>query len=292
MTNQNFMNDLNDELVKDPDETYNISVTENGAIGYATSGSKFVDAMFSIPKFRGMYVEELAKVFADLYVEYKHLAILFMFYLGDIRGGAGERRSFRYMFETFCFIDQVYASKFIKFIPEYSRWDIVFEILFTATVGDKIDAMMPEIETEIVSLVKDQVDYPKFLSKDYGVSKDISIIDGKEQGSLSLIGKWLPSYNTSSHHTKIKAQIVADKCFGLDIVHNPNDQRTYRKMISKLRKALKIVESSMSSNNWDDINYSAVPSKANLKYSKAFKKHDPERYAEYLNKGSLLVDNK
>lgn len=53
-------------------------------------------------------------------------------------------------------------------------------------------------------------------------------------------------------------------------------------MLSKLRGYLKVVEVSMSSNKWDNIDYAAVPSRANLIYSDAFMRNDKERRTEYL----------
>lgn len=49
-----------------------------------------------------------------------------------------------------------------------------------------------------------------------------------------------------------------------------------------LRKQINIVESKMSSNDWNTINYESVPSKASLMYKDAFMRHDGERYDQYL----------
>ncbi|OUM67242.1 hypothetical protein PIROE2DRAFT_5405 [Piromyces sp. E2] len=51
-----------------------------------------------------------------------------------------------------------------------------------------------------------------------------------------------------------------------------------------MRSFLKVVEVSMSAKKWDEINYSAVPSRANLIYNKAFLKNDTERRKEFLEK--------
>lgn len=65
--------------------------------------------------------------------------------------------------------------------------------------------------------------------------------------------------------------------------------RRYTKMTSKqFRKHIvsltKVVEQQMCSNDWKGINYSHVPSIASSHYSKAFKKHDKERYEQFLEK--------
>ena len=262
MANENFMKDVKDVMVVDPDAKYNVSVTENGALGYATTGSKFVDAMFDLPKLRTTLADHVKIIWKDLYAEDENLAVLFMFYVGDIRGGAGERFVFRNMFKAFCEADPRRAEYFIKYIPDYSRWDIMFDLF---GIDKYVDAA-------IVNNVRVQF------------YQDIAIVTEKKNEPISLLAKWLPSYNTSSIETKKKAAIVAKECFGLDIVHNPSDQRTYRKMISTVRKALKLTETAMSSNNWSEIEYSAVPSKAHAKYTNAFMRHDEERYSEYIHK--------
>ncbi len=261
MATENFMQDLLKITIEDPDAKYNVSVTENGALGYATTGSKFVDAMFSLPDFRRQDEEYVKHIWRDLYYEDMNLAILFLFYVGDIRGGAGERDTFRSMFKAFCEIDPI-AKKFICYISYYSRWDVMLDLL---GINDSID-------DTIADIVKMQFNH------------DIYAVVSKKNEPISLLAKWLPSYNTSSYETKKKAILVAKKCFNLDLVHNPTDQKTYRKMISTVRKALKLTETAMSSNNWSEINYSAVPSKASLKYKNAFNKHDSIRYHEYLEK--------
>ena len=58
--------------------------------------------------------------------------------------------------------------------------------------------------------------------------------------------------------------------------------REYRKTLSKLREHLEVVDRKASLNQWNDINYNHVPSKANLKYHKAFLKHDEKSRKAYL----------
>jgi hypothetical protein len=55
-------------------------------------------------------------------------------------------------------------------------------------------------------------------------------------------------------------------------------------MLSKLRSYLKVVEVAMSKKEWSAIDYSAVPSRANLIYNNAFLRNDEERRRDYLNK--------
>ena len=90
----------------------------------------------------------------------------------------------------------------------------------------------------------------------------------------SLLAKWMPTINASSPHTKTKAKFFAKK-FGMTEIE-------YRKTIRNIRKKLAVVEEKMSANQWGEIDYSTVPSRASLIYRNAFSRHDEERYQQYL----------
>jgi len=92
--------------------------------------------------------------------------------------------------------------------------------------------------------------------------------------NISLLGKWMPSINTSSKKTISLAKRFI-KEFGMS-------EREYRKMLSALREHIKITERYMSAKDWDEIAYSQVPSHAMKNYRKAFSKHDGERFGQYI----------
>jgi hypothetical protein len=62
------------------------------------------------------------------------------------------------------------------------------------------------------------------------------------------------------------------------------EEKEYRKTLSRLRKYLDVVEVKMSAKKWGDINYEAVPSRANLIYNSAFLRNDEQRRKEFLSK--------
>jgi hypothetical protein len=57
----------------------------------------------------------------------------------------------------------------------------------------------------------------------------------------------------------------------------------FKRLLRKLRKYIDVTEVKMSSKHWADIDYEAVPSRAAMIYRNAFRKHDEERYNEYIN---------
>ena len=92
--------------------------------------------------------------------------------------------------------------------------------------------------------------------------------------SPTLLGKWLKSENSSSKETKRLAAITR-KHFGMN-------SKQYRKSLSQLRAKIGIVERKMSANEWSEINYEHLPSKAGFLYRNAFYRHDFERYSDYM----------
>ena len=89
----------------------------------------------------------------------------------------------------------------------------------------------------------------------------------------SLLYKWLKSENSSSKDSKILARKTR-QALGLS-------SKQYRKMLSKGRAYLKVVEKSMSAQEWATIEYSTVPSYAMKNYSEAFARHDKDRFSSY-----------
>lgn len=97
-----------------------------------------------------------------------------------------------------------------------------------------------------------------------------------ENKPVSLLAKWLPSCNASSADSKKYSRIIRQ--------HLDMTERAYRKMLSKLRKYIDVVEVKMSAKQWGEINYEAVPSRANLIYNDAFLRNDESRRRAFLTR--------
>ena len=151
------------------------------------------------------------------------------------------------------------AKALVTLIPEYGRYDDLMCLFGT------------ECEVFALAVIKEQL------------NKDLE--DMKANKPISLLGKWLPSCNASSKETREKGFLIS-KYLGLN-------EKGYRKVLSELRKYLKVVERQMSAKEWDKINYEAVPSRANLNYNGAFLRNDEERrraYLESLKKGEAKIN--
>ena len=232
-----FIDKLKDEL--------NVSTTENGAVGYATTKSELVDFNFKVASYRSMTEKEIVKDFIKAWVENKELALKYLFYVRDIREGLGERRLFRVCVKE---IVKELDNRVFNWIAEYGRFDDLFVFFGTKLEKDMIQYVTNTLEQDCVDCAQG---YP-----------------------ITLLAKWMPSNNTSSKATRelakkfIKAMGVTD--------------REYRKILSKLRSHLDILEKKLCANKWNEVDYAKVPSQANLKYKNAFFKHDADRRSEYL----------
>ena len=248
-----MMSDFMSELKKESDLAQdNVSVTENGAIGYKTSGKALLDLNFRLSSMRNMRDDEIWDEFLQAYNENPVLSLIWMFFARDAREGMGERRTFRVIFKRLCRENESAAIKLLTLIPFYGRWDDVVEV-FCADVPAKVrDAAFRVINDQLRS----DLDH---------------MTDNKP---VSLLAKWLPSENTSSKDTRHRAEMLRNA-----LGWTP---KLYRQTLSRLRHHIDVVEQKMSANEWSEINYEAVPSRAAMNYRNAFTIHDSERYEQYL----------
>jgi hypothetical protein len=240
------------------------TLTENGAVSFRTSGKDLVDLNFKAASYRSKTEEELYKDFTKAFAEDQNLAIKWLFFARDIREGLGERKLFRTIFQ-YLLIDKEWGGRFERLlaaIPEFGRYDDMISLIGYGNNSD--DWIFRHLQERIA------LDTQLML----------------EKKPISLCAKWMPSEGATCKKRKMLARIMAQK-WGIS-------SRDYRKLINKLKAYLDITEVKTSSNRWGEINYSAVPSRANLKYRTAFYKHDHERYEGFLNsvkKGEAKINS-
>jgi len=223
--------------------------TANGALSYGETMSGVLDFFSKSGALRGQEKEAL-RYFGKAISEDTVLALRALFYMRDVRGGQGERDNFRAILQYLAKKFPKEISRNMKLIPEYGRWDDLY-----AFVGTKLQDLALDIMKE------------QFLS---------DIKSAKEGESISLLAKWLKSENTSSKESRRLAHVTREY-FGLT-------PRKYRKALSALRNAISLVETAMSQNNWDSISYDKIPSQASRIYSDAFRRHDEDRYKNFIEK--------
>lgn len=242
-----FMNAMQNTL----NDEFNVSVSENGALGYRTSGKELLDLNFAVASLRGASEQAIVEKFTKAFFEDKILAMKWLFFARDARGGLGERRLFRIVLKSLIENNPEMVIPVINLIPEYGRYDDLWCLLDNQ-----------ESAKVVYNIVEEQL------------IEDLHNMKGNKP--ISLLAKWLPSPNASSEKTKKYAKQIY-KTFGLT-------EREYRQILSRLRKYLDVVEVKMSAKNWSEIRYEAVPSRANLIYNGAFLRNDEERRREYLGR--------
>lgn len=93
---------------------------------------------------------------------------------------------------------------------------------------------------------------------------------------VSGLAKWVKNPNSKVKETRRLGRLTARKA-GINL-------SVFTKKLTELRKYLNVVELKMTEKNWGEIDYSKVPSRASMIYSKAFDKNDNERYTEFKNR--------
>ena len=228
------------------------ALTENGAVAQKTSGKALLDLNFALSSMRNMPDDKIWSMFLAAYNEDPVYAMVWLYFSRDPRGGMGERDTFRTIMARMADENPNLIKKLLPLVPEYGRWDDLIWVM------DHI--LSKTVQNAIKSLI-----YEQFKA-------DMAAL--KANKPVSLLGKWLPSNNASSKDTLRRAEILRSE-FGLT-------PRQYRKALVALRERIAIVESKMSANEWAEIAYPAVPSRAMMNYRDAFRRHDEERYNAYL----------
>ena len=235
------------ELKKEANRT----LTENGAATLRSTGSDCLDLFATIGALRNAEGQEIIVRFARAYAEDRDLAMKMLFYSRDIRGGLGERRVFRTILKHLADVQPESVRKNLQLVSEYGRWDDLTVLLGT------------RCEKDAMALIREQL------------AKDLSALDAGE--NISLMAKWLPSVNTSNAAAVKDGKRIA-KALGMT-------DAEYRRTLVRLRAKIRILENNLRQKDYT-FAYSAQPSRAMLKYRKAFRRNDEERYTAFLEQVS------
>lgn len=165
-----------------------VSRTENGAVTYSSSGREIVDLFFKIGASRGT---DISSLFLSAYALNQDLAVRVLLWARDVRGGAGERQTFKNL--VLKLINQGETATVIRIlhkIPLIGRWDDLFDFI----------QISPVLDEEITRLVR----------------------EGLAAGN-GLLAKWLPRDSSRDADNKRIARFFQRR-LGLS-------PRQYRKLI-------------------------------------------------------------
>ena len=224
--------------------------TENGATAFNSTGCGLLDFFGSAGSLRSADNNRVERLFTEAIKEDKLLAAKALFYVRDIRGGLGERKTFRTLLRYAATHHPEMIKNNIALIGEYGRFDDLYELVDTP------------LETDMWAYVKQQLD------------ADTQAMQANKP--CSLLAKWLKTADASSANTR-KMGIATARNIGLSVYE-------YKRRVRALRKYIDVTEVKMSTKHWDEINYESVPSRAMMNYRNAFTRHDGDRYNEFINK--------
>jgi hypothetical protein len=240
-----FINKLENEL-----KSGKLQLTENGALGFTSTGKALVDMNFRVSSYRNCSEDKIFTDFVAAFNEHPMLAMRWLFYVRDVRGGLGERRLFRVILSKMTEQNAALVAKVLKLVAVYGRWDDLLSILDT------------ELKMHVLTIIGNQINE--------------DIVNASNGKSISLLAKWMPSIN-GSNKERVKMAYEIARVFGLSA-------KAYRQTIVALRGHLDLVETKMSARDWTKIDYAKVPSRANLVYNKAFFAHDPDRRLAFITR--------
>ncbi len=229
----------------------NITVTENGAVTYATTTSDCLDLFATIGALRRESDAEIEARFKRAFTENGDIAMKLLFFARDIRGGLGERRVFRVILNWLAENEPKTVRKNLEYVAEYGRFDDLLTLMGTPCEDAMIEVVKARLEADMAALAGG--------------------------GDVSLLAKWLPSVNASNKETIHNAKKIARKLGMTD--------KEYRKALVTLRSHIRIIENNLREKDYT-FDYSKQPSKAMFKYRKAFIRNDGDRYGEFMNKVS------
>jgi hypothetical protein len=250
------MEDTFSELLN---KEFNWKYTENGADAHKSTESDLLDLYATVGALRTRPADVIA-MFASAFAEDALLATKLSFHARNIRGGLGERQVSRFMWRWLAKNYPEIMEKNLSYVPFFGRWDDMYAFIGTP------------VESDMWMLVGNQI--------------QVDLANASRGKPVSLLAKWLKSVNASSKETCELGKYTAN-ALGYS-------ERDYRKVLSHLRYMLSnaVVERKMSANQWEEIDFEKVCSKAMSNSRKAFSKHDGERFGAYIEavqKGTAVI---
>ena len=227
--------------------------TWNGEDALTTTSNACLDFFGRAGAMRHADIIDKLDLFDAAYTENADVAMKLLFYTRDIRGGYGERDTFNQIFAHLADVHPQSISKNLWAGLEFGRAKDLYALIGTHEEQSMWDFMKSQFELDLANMKADK--------------------------SVSLLAKWIATPDAKSKKTAALGKKTAKK-LGYDFKH----MREYKKNLRALRKYLDIPEAKMCAGKWDEIEYSKCASKFMLKNREAFKRHDAERYQEFIDK--------
>lgn len=224
--------------------------TENGAVALNTTSDARLDLFGTIGALRDADENRITTLFSEAYAHDKLFATKIAFYARDIRCGLGERKTFRTIIRYMAEHHPEALRPNLDLIGVFGRYDDLYELIGTPLEDDMWKVMKNQFEEDLKNLNDDK--------------------------AISLLAKWIKTADASSTETRKLGILTAQK-LGYPVYN-------FKRIVRSMRKQIGVVESLMSAGKWTEIKYPEVPSRAMMIYRRAFAKHDPDGFSEFINK--------
>lgn len=224
--------------------------TENGAVALNTTSDARLDLFGTIGALRDADENRITILFSEAYAQDKLFATKIVFYARDIRCGLGERKTFRTIIRYMAEHHPEALRPNLDLIGVFGRYDDLYELIGTPLEDDMWETMKNQFEEDLKNL--------------------------NEGKAISLLAKWIKTADASSTETRKLGILTAQK-LGYPVYN-------FKRIVRSMRKRIGVVESLMSAGKWTEIKYPEVPSRAMMIYRKAFAKHDPDGFNDFINK--------
>lgn len=241
----------------------NFTSTANGAVALKSSGNDIVN--FFMMMSRGVDYKTIKKYMKKCWVIDPIKTVAVIFNSRDRTNGKKEKKiSNLAMLWLRFYKPETYKLNILKYINKYGSWK-------DATYLSYISFFKKSLPNYELTLIAEQLKIDKN-----------NLDNGND--NISLCAKWASSENDRNDKKRGMAKNIAGLIYPNDINNTDNKKmEKYRKnYLTPLRKKIKIIETKMCNNEWNTINYQAVPAVASNRYKKAFMKHDEERYTKFI----------
>ena len=224
--------------------------TENGAAALNSTSDARLDLFGVIGALRGADQARIERLFSEAYRADPLFATKIAFYARDIRGGLGERETFRTIMRYMAQMHPEALRPNLDLIGVYGRYDDLYCLIGTPLEEEMWAAMKAQFEEDRRNL---------------------------ENGmTVSLLAKWIKTADASSAKTRELGILTARK-LGYTVYE-------FKRIVRALRRRIGVIETLMTEGRWNEIRYPEVPSRAMMIYRDAFRRHDGERYEQFVNR--------
>ncbi|MBQ6311708.1 MAG: DUF2828 family protein, partial [Lachnospiraceae bacterium] len=159
--------------------------TENGAVALNTTGDARLDLFGLIGSLRNAEKARITRLFSEAYKADPLFATKIAFYARDVRGGLGERQTFRTILQYMAELHPEALRPNLDLVGVYGRYDDLYCLIGTPLENEMWAAMKKQLEEDRRNL--------------------------QEGNAVSLLAKWIKTADASSEATRKLGILTAQK---------------------------------------------------------------------------------